>query len=85
MLKALPRCSFSRCSSLQRQLLSKVPLTSHPVYIMVHSSETGECPAGQCQYPIFLSVSPKHYMMIQLMNTYLHCLNSIEDNIPLTV
>jgi RAB protein geranylgeranyltransferase component A len=59
--------------------------TSHPVYIMVHSSETGECPAGQCQYPISLSVSPKHYMMIQLMNTYLHCLNSIEDNIPLTV
>lgn len=23
---------------------------AHPVYIMVHSSETGECPAGQCQY-----------------------------------
>jgi len=22
----------------------------NPVYIMVHSSETGECPAGQCQY-----------------------------------
>ncbi len=21
-----------------------------PVYIMIHSSETGECPAGQCQY-----------------------------------
>jgi len=23
-----------------------------PVYIMVHSSETGECPAGQCEYLI---------------------------------
>jgi RAB protein geranylgeranyltransferase component A len=23
---------------------------THPVYIMVHSSDTGECPAGQCQY-----------------------------------
>lgn len=23
---------------------------THPVYIMVHSSETGECPVGQCQY-----------------------------------
>lgn len=22
----------------------------HPVYIMAHSSETGECPTGQCQY-----------------------------------
>ena len=22
-----------------------------PVYLMVHSSDTGECPAGQCEYP----------------------------------
>jgi Rab proteins geranylgeranyltransferase component A len=58
---------------------------SNPVYVMVHSSETGECPVGQCQYFFSLTVSPPHYMMIQLMNTYLHCLNSIEDNIPLTV
>lgn len=27
-----------------------------PVYIMVHSSETGECPTGQCQF--FPSVTP---------------------------
>jgi RAB protein geranylgeranyltransferase component A len=57
----------------------------YPVYIMVHSSETGECPSNQCQCPPSLSVSLPHNMMIQLMNTYLHCLNSIEDNIPLTV
>jgi RAB protein geranylgeranyltransferase component A len=25
----------------------------HPVYIMVHSSETGECPVGQSQYSTF--------------------------------
>ena len=56
----------------------------HPVYIMVHSSETGECPNGQCECLPFL-VPSVHYMMIQLMNTYLHCLNFIEDNIPLTV
>lgn len=30
---------------------------THPVYIMVHSSETGECPAGQCQYQTPLSLS----------------------------
>lgn len=24
----------------------------NPVYIMVHSSETGECPAGQCKHPL---------------------------------
>jgi RAB protein geranylgeranyltransferase component A len=29
-----------------------------PVYIMVHSGETGECPAGQCQYSTFLIVLP---------------------------
>jgi RAB protein geranylgeranyltransferase component A len=26
----------------------------HPIYIMVHSSETGECPAGQCECSLFL-------------------------------
>jgi RAB protein geranylgeranyltransferase component A len=38
-----------------------------PIYIMAHSNETGECPAGQCQYfPLQLSFSlPMHYMMIQ--------------------
>jgi RAB protein geranylgeranyltransferase component A len=30
---------------------------SYPVYIMVHSSETGECPAGQCEYAPLLSCS----------------------------
>jgi len=29
----------------------------NPVYIMVHSGETGECPANQCQYPLFLFLS----------------------------
>jgi Rab proteins geranylgeranyltransferase component A len=33
---------------------------THPVYIMVHSSETGECPTGQCQYSsisVFFSIA----------------------------
>lgn len=29
-----------------------------PVYVMIHSSETGECPAGQCKYDISLPVLP---------------------------
>jgi Rab proteins geranylgeranyltransferase component A len=57
---------------------------SHPVYVMAHSSDAGECPVGQCQYPISY-LCQMHYMMIQLLNTYLHCLNFLEDNIPLTV
>ncbi len=51
----------------------------HPVYIMVHTSETGECPTGQCQYNKFLFLAlPMHYMMNQPTNTYLHCLNLLK-------
>jgi len=34
---------------------------THPIYIMVHSSETGECPAGQCKhpFPIFILMAIK--------------------------
>lgn len=28
---------------------------THPIYIMAHSSETGECPVGQCEYQPKLS------------------------------
>ena len=37
---------------------------TQPIYIMAHSSETGECPAGQCQYHNFLLLVLMHYMMI---------------------
>ena len=37
---------------------------NHPIYIMVHSSEAGECPAGQCQYISFVTLQ-LHLMMIQ--------------------
>lgn len=46
---------------------------SSPVYLMVHSSETGECPSGQCKYEQTL-YSSLSVVMIQHMNTYLHCL-----------
>lgn len=48
-----------------------------PVYMVIHSSESGECPRGQCKSglasALFLfMITP--VLMIQLMNTYLHCL-----------
>lgn len=48
-----------------------------PVHIFVHSSDTGECPSGQSKFtpPNFLS----SLMMNTIMNTYLHCLNNLED------
>ena len=48
------------------------------IYIFVHSSDTGECPAGQSKFTH--PISPPAVMMIT-PNTYLHCLNNIEENI----
>jgi RAB protein geranylgeranyltransferase component A len=55
-----------------------------PVYLQVHSEDTGECPSGQCKRSFLLHTAPVPIMMIQLMNTYLHCLNYIVDTYPLT-
>ena len=45
--------------------------SASPAYLMVHSSETGECPAGQCEHlPLSFSLSNDD----PIMNTYLHCL-----------
>lgn len=41
--------------------------STHPVYIMAHSSETGECPQDQCKHTPFLHIQ-KHYMMNELEN-----------------
>lgn len=48
-----------------------------PVYMVIHSSESGECPRGQCKSGLvlpglFVMITPA--LMILLMNTYLHCL-----------
>ena len=45
-----------------------------PVYLTIHSSDTGECPAGQSELLLFLPTSTFVSMMTQIMNTYLHCL-----------
>lgn len=42
-----------------------------PIYLQVHSEDTGECPSGQCElhtFPTALSPDEQH------SNTYLHCL-----------
>lgn len=49
-----------------------------PIYMIIHSSESGECPTGQCESDLlvrsvlFLTATPT--LMITSMNTYLHCL-----------
>lgn len=56
-----------------------------PVHIHIHSSESGECPVGQSKFFVFVSVSPSQaIMMIDYLNTYLHCPNYIDDRYPLT-
>ena len=57
-------------------------LQPHPVYIMAHSSDTGECPVGQCESESISSFQA--YMMIHY--EYLSTLSEFfEENIPLTV
>lgn len=46
-----------------------------PVYLTIHSSDTGECPAGQCKFAIAVPIS-EHFMMIQ-HNEYLSTLSAI--------
>ena len=63
-----------------------VPSTSDPqgppVHILVHSSESGDCPTGQCKLlflpPLTHRSLRRTKMMNELSNTYLHCLNFID-------
>jgi len=50
-----------------------------PVHIMAHSSDTGECPAGQCKSHLYQPVPHAPNDEPTQTNTYLHCLNYIED------
>jgi RAB protein geranylgeranyltransferase component A len=49
-----------------------------PVQIFVHSSDTGECPTGQSKFTTYSYPLPA-VLMIHFTNTYLHCLNYIDD------
>lgn len=51
-----------------------------PVYIVVHSSETGECPDGQCKH-LYLRSSSLYFMMTQLYE-YLSTLSATTLKIP---
>jgi RAB protein geranylgeranyltransferase component A len=55
-----------------------------PVYIFAHSSDSGECPSGQSTYYLPLNSGLHLYTCDEMMNqqktnTYLHCLNHIEE------
>lgn len=51
-----------------------------PVHVLVHSADTGECPAGQSKHPFLNPLySFTRLHDDQNMNTYLHCLNNIDD------
>lgn len=56
-------------------------ISKYPVYAMVHSSDTGECPVGQCKFsslllPLQMPQCPDEPTNT---NTYLHCLNYNDD------
>lgn len=53
--------------------------SQHPIFIMVHSSDSGECPQGQCKLNNFLIFMMQAFYDDQTSNTYLHCLIPLED------
>ena len=53
------------------------PTDQFPVQILVHSSDTGECPPGQCKFTH--STFASFYYDDPNSNTYLHCLKFTED------
>lgn len=54
---------------------------SPPAYLLVHSSETGECPTGQSKLPTKLPTSPiAHMMNIFLSNLIYIACNNIDEN-----
>lgn len=52
--------------------------SEYPIYAFAHSSSTGECPSGQSELHLFsCAPMPPSDMMIQILNTYLHCLSHV--------
>ena len=58
---------------------------SYPVYLTVHSSDTGECPSGQCEYlyPASIHNNPYDDSKFEYLSTLTE--SHVEDNLPLTV
>ncbi len=58
------------------QMPPRAKIEPPPVYLVVHSSDTGECPAGQCEFPCIQHESASILMMTQ-NNEYLSTLSAI--------
>lgn len=56
--------------------------STSPVTLLIHSSETGECPNGQCKFylPLYLLFIPQFMMIYLIKLIYIVC-NNIEENI----
>jgi hypothetical protein len=69
-----PEGSRNNDDSVERDIHSS---KESPIYLVVHSSDSGECPNGQCKSLPFSSCLAQFaaLMMNQLTNTYLHCLS----------
>ena len=71
---------FFPSGTLEPESEDRMPPTAKtelpPVYLMVHSSDTGECPAGQCECPYMQHRSGSIFMMTQ-NNEYLSTLSAI--------
>lgn len=76
---------FPSGSIMNTQALEETIEEDPPVYLVIHSSDTGECPEGQCKLACLFHPSSFACRMTQQLNTYLHCLKFFEDIIPLTV
>lgn len=54
-----------------------------PVYLQVHSEDTGECPSGQCEFSSFILSNFHDEYAFEYLSTLPECNHSV-DNLPLT-
>lgn len=59
--------------------ITGVDASESPTYALVHSSDTGECPPGQCKLVLSFLASSLTCQDDHQKQTYLHCLNFIDD------
>lgn len=76
---------FPSGSIMKTRALEETIEDDPPVYLVIHSGDSGECPEGQCKLACIFHPSFFACRMTQQLNTYLHCLKFFEDIIPLTV
>ena len=60
---------------LEKQTTEGSSTSPPPLYLMIHSSDTGECPAGQCKF-ICLHLSAADTLMMTQHNEYLSTLSA---------